>query len=76
MIFTGIDKMLGERGSIYKLTILAAMRATELNSGATRLVDVPLATKPTTVALQEIREGKIAYREVEPKEDSAEGEEE
>ncbi|MDD5439025.1 MAG: DNA-directed RNA polymerase subunit omega [Candidatus Omnitrophica bacterium] len=36
-----------------------------MSQGATRLVDMPLTTKPTIVALQEIAEKKIEYKSVE-----------
>jgi len=62
MIFISMDELIDKAGSIYKLTVLAARRAAELNQGATPLVDLPLATKPTTVALAEIRAGKVAYK--------------
>lgn len=48
-------------GSVYKLVIVAARRALELSDGAERLVATKL-DKPTTVALEEIRQGKVTYK--------------
>ena len=47
--------------SLYKTVLLAARRALELSQGAPPLV--PTTSKqPGTVALEEIRQGKVAYR--------------
>ncbi len=62
MIYFALDELLTKTGSIYKLSLLASRRANELNVGATRLIDGSVATKPTTVALEEIRQGKISYK--------------
>lgn len=50
--------------SIYKLVILASLRALELADGQPRLVDVDKVIKPSTVALLEIANGKIGYKKV------------
>ena len=57
-----MENLLGKTGSIYKLVLLASRRAVELNDGAAKLVDASLDTKVTTVALEEILEGKISYK--------------
>jgi len=44
--------------SIFKLTILAARRAQQLNNGAPKLVETD-ASKISTVALEEIARGKV-----------------
>ncbi len=44
--------------SIYKLVIIAARRAKELSEGAPKLIDTDLK-KVTSIALEEIRQGKI-----------------
>jgi len=49
--------------SMYKLIILASRRAQELGSGSEKLVDVPVNTKPTTVAFKEIMENKISFKD-------------
>jgi DNA-directed RNA polymerase subunit omega len=48
--------------SIYKLVILASKRALELNEGSPKLVETE-SKKISTVALEEIREGKIGMKE-------------
>ena len=48
--------------SIYKLVILASKRALELNEGSPKLVETE-SKKIATVALEEIREGKIGMKE-------------
>jgi DNA-directed RNA polymerase subunit omega len=48
--------------SIYKLVILASKRALELNEGSPKLVETE-RKKIATVALEEIREGKIGMKE-------------
>ena len=66
MINIGIDELMKKTNSIYKLAILAARRAYELSQGAGKLVeDVEPTTKPTTVALKEILDDKIGYKEKE-----------
>lgn len=48
--------------SIYKLVILASKRALELNEGSPRLVETD-NKKISSVALEEIKEGKIVMKE-------------
>lgn len=48
--------------SIYKLVTLATRRALEIAAGAPALVDSDVNTKPTTVALREIAEGKVKFK--------------
>lgn len=55
------EGLLEKVGSVYKLVIVAARRALELSDGAERLVATKL-DKPTTVALEEIRQGKVTYK--------------
>lgn len=57
-----IDSLYKTTGSAYKLVILAARRAIELGEGATRLVDASPEEKVSTIALNEILEGKITYK--------------
>ena len=57
-----MEDLINKTGSLYKLVILAARRAIELNSGAGRLVDVSPTLKLSTVALEEIRQGKVKLR--------------
>jgi DNA-directed RNA polymerase subunit omega len=60
MSYVPREKVLKNGDSIYKLTLLAAKRAVELNNGAQRLVETE-ATKPSTIALEEIARGKVKY---------------
>jgi len=63
MSYIPMEDLLEKIESRYKLVILASQRAGELNNGGRRLVDVNPRLKISTVALEEIREGKIEYRE-------------
>lgn len=47
--------------SMYKLVILASKRALELNDGSPKLVETD-SKKVTTIALEEIRRGKISIK--------------
>jgi len=49
--------------SVYKLVILAARRAQELNGGAPKLVETR-KKKMLEIALDEIKGGKIGYEEI------------
>ena len=62
-----VDILVNKMGSIYKLVVLASLRAVELGEGAAKLVDAKTEAKPTNVAIQEIMEGKITYKEKEKK---------
>lgn len=56
-----IEELLKRCGSVYKLVILAAKRAKELAEGAPPLVDTPYK-KATSIALEEIVQGKVLYK--------------
>ena len=62
-----VDVLRDKIGSIYKLVVLAARRAVELNEGAARLTDAPPDAKYLNVALKEIMEGRISYKTKEEK---------
>jgi len=47
--------------SLYKLTLIAAKRAIELNNGAKKLIETE-SKKFSTIALEEIGEGKVKYK--------------
>ena len=65
MGYQPLEKLLPRaKYSIYKLIIMAARRATELADGAPKLVDFPSSSKTTTIALDEIAEGKVELKEV------------
>ena len=61
MITIPIEELLKEGGSVYKSVVLAAKRATELSQGAPRLIKTSSA-KPSTIALEEMRKGVVAYK--------------
>ncbi|MDP8299486.1 MAG: DNA-directed RNA polymerase subunit omega [Candidatus Tantalella remota] len=56
------DKLLEKVGSLYKLCNLAALRAMELNSGMKKLVECDPKEKVTSIAIQEIAEGKVKLK--------------
>ena len=56
-----IEDLLKRCGSIYRLVILAAKRAKEVAEGAPPLVEAP-PRKVTSVALEEILQGKVLYK--------------
>ena len=56
-----IEELLKRCGSIYKLVILAAKRAKEIAEGSPALVETR-QRKVTTVALEEIAQGKVLYK--------------
>lgn len=58
MSYVAIQDYLVKTNSIYKLVILASKRATELNAGAARLVEID-SEKMTSIALEEIVQGKV-----------------
>ena len=62
MPYVSIEKIMetAKTGGIYKLTLAAAARANQLAAGAEPLIETE-AQKVTTIALQEIVEGKVSY---------------
>ncbi|HOX09973.1 MAG TPA: DNA-directed RNA polymerase subunit omega [Candidatus Omnitrophota bacterium] len=56
------EELLDKTNSIYKLVILASKRALELNEGSPKLVETE-SKKVSTVALEEIKSGKISMKE-------------
>lgn len=62
-----VEELLNKTGSIYKLSVLASLRAIELSEGAAKLVDAKPDTKTINIALKEIQEGKITYKVKEKK---------
>ena len=60
MAYIDLEKLLDKsEGSVYKLVILASKRALEIAMGLPQLVNANSSTKPSTIALQEISEGKV-----------------
>ena len=63
MPYVALEKLLDKsEKSIYKLVILASKRALEIAEGQPKLVAVNSSTKPSTIALYEIAEGKVKYK--------------
>ena len=58
------EKIFKNSDSIFKVTLVAAKRAIELNNGAQKLIETH-SKKFSTIALEEISQGKIGYREEE-----------
>jgi len=62
-----IEKLINKVGSLYKLVVLASVRAVELSDGAASLAGEKQEGKTINTALQEIMEGKIEYKAKEKK---------
>lgn len=58
MAYVAVQDLLAKTGSIYKLVVLASMRAVELNAGAPKLVEGD-GEKASSIALEEIIQGKV-----------------
>ncbi len=58
MSYVAVQDLLSKTGSIYKLVVLAAKRAGELNSGAAKLIETD-CQKISSIALEEIAQGKV-----------------
>ena len=65
MAYIPIEKMLEKNKSLFKLTLAAAERANQILLGSKPLVENPISKRETTIALQEIAEGKVYYKDVE-----------
>ncbi|HVQ77808.1 MAG TPA: DNA-directed RNA polymerase subunit omega [Candidatus Binatia bacterium] len=61
MAFPSLENALNKASNRYLLVVLAAKRARQLNRGATPQIETR-HKKPTSMALEEIAEGKIGYR--------------
>ena len=73
MAKTQLEDLLKRCPSIYKLAVVAAKRAKELAEGSPALVQSD-SKKVTTIALQEIMQGRIAYEAPETEAGEAGGE--
>lgn len=62
MRYVTAEELVEKTGSTYKLVILATRRVAELNAGAPRLVEDSAKMKPGSIALEEIRQGKLKYK--------------
>lgn len=69
MTNVALEKLLDKSDhSVYKLVILASKRALEIAEGQPKLVTTNPSIKPSTVALQEIANGKVKSKKIKPKE--------
>ena len=60
-----IESILPKSGwSIYRLVRMAAQRTLELSEGRPSLIDHPKDEKLATIALQEIADGKLVFKDV------------
>jgi DNA-directed RNA polymerase omega subunit len=63
MGYQPLEKLLPKaQNSIYRLVLLGAKRATELAEGMPKLIDRPLTMKTSTLALEEIMEGRVVLK--------------
>ena len=69
MAQVAMEELLKRCGSIYKLVLLAAKRAKEVAEGAPPLIETQ-EKKVTSIALEEILQGKVLYKAEEPEEGS------
>lgn len=60
MAYVPLEKMIDKNPSLYKLVLLAAERANEINLGSKPLVKTE-SKKASTIALEEIRDGKVRF---------------
>ena len=60
-----VEDLLKKVESRYNLVVLASRRAVELGDGGKRLIDISPLAKISTIALEEIREGKVNCKESE-----------
>lgn len=65
MTYVALEKLLDKTDhSIYKLVILASKRALEIAEGQPKLVEINSATKPSTIALNEIARGRVSFKKI------------
>jgi DNA-directed RNA polymerase subunit K/omega len=56
-----VEKIFKGSNSIYKITLLVARRAVELNNGSKKLIETN-TTRFSTIALEEVAAGKVTYK--------------
>jgi DNA-directed RNA polymerase omega subunit len=63
MAYQPLEKLLPRAAnSMYRLVLLASKRATELAEGMPKLIEKPSTPKLTTIALEEILEGRVVLK--------------
>ncbi|SDZ01540.1 DNA-directed RNA polymerase subunit omega [Proteiniborus ethanoligenes] len=60
MLYPSINDLLKDVDSRYTLVLLVSKRARQIVDGAEPLVN-PMSSKPVSIALQEVAEGKFTY---------------
>lgn len=60
MLYPSIDDLLKNVDSRYTLVLLVSKRARQIVDGSKLLVE-PKSSKPVSVAVQEVAEGKVSY---------------
>ena len=69
MGYVPLEKVLDKTNySIYKLVILASKRSLEIAEGQPKLVEANASAKPSTLALEEIAQGKVVIKKTKTKE--------
>lgn len=61
MSYMPVEKIFKGSNSIYKITLLVARRAVELNNGSKKLIETN-TTRFSTIALEEVAAGKVTYK--------------
>ncbi|MDD5668427.1 MAG: DNA-directed RNA polymerase subunit omega [Candidatus Omnitrophica bacterium] len=63
MAYIALENLLDKsNGSLYKLVVMAARRALEVAEGHPKLTSITASAKPSTIALDEIRNAKVYLR--------------
>ena len=63
MGYQPLEKLLPQANySVYKLVCMAAKRAKELADGSPNLIEIASSAKTATIALEEIRAGKVVMK--------------
>lgn len=61
MSYVPRESIFKDGDSIFKVTLIAARRAIELNNGAKKLIET-VTKKFSSIALEEISQGKVKYK--------------
>ncbi len=71
MSYIPLEKLIDKTGnSLYKLVVLASKRAFEIAEGAPPLVEKTISSKPGSIALEEIAQGKVGIKQQKTKKTS------
>ncbi|MBU2540300.1 MAG: DNA-directed RNA polymerase subunit omega [Candidatus Omnitrophica bacterium] len=68
MPYIPLEKLIDKTdNSLYKLVVLASKRAFEIAEGAPPLVEKTSSSKPGSIALEEIAQGKVRIKQAKTK---------